>query len=309
MRLVLALCLAGFAAGAAPARADVPKVVTDIPPVHSLVAMVMEGVGTPTLLLDTGADAHSFQLRPSKAAALADAGLVVWIGPAMTPWLERPLGNLAGGARQRVLLEAPGTVTRTFGETDEAGHDGADDGHDHAGIDPHAWLDAGNAGVWLDLIAADLSQLDSGNAALYAANADRARAAIARIDAEIAALLKPVGAHPFVVSHDALGYFAARYGLTIAGTVAAGDATAPGAAHLRDLQARMGRTDAQTDAMCIFPEANHDPRQVAALAADTGTRIGGVLDPEGTGMEPGPQVYPAILTGLADTLLACLLPG
>jgi zinc transport system substrate-binding protein len=42
------------------------------------------------------------------------------------------------------------------------------------------------------------------------------------------------------------------------------------------------------------------------LAADTGLRIGGALDPEGAGLEPGPQVYAAVLTGLAETLIACL---
>ena len=41
-----------------PALADAPRVATDIPPVHFLAAMVMEGVGTPDLLLPPGASPH-----------------------------------------------------------------------------------------------------------------------------------------------------------------------------------------------------------------------------------------------------------
>ena len=44
----------------------------------------------------------------------------------------------------------------------------------------------------------------------------------------------PVKDRPFIAFHDAYGYFTAHYGLTMAGTVSAGDAAAPGARHLAD---------------------------------------------------------------------------
>jgi zinc transport system substrate-binding protein len=298
--------------------ADVPRVITDIPPVNALVAQVMGDLGQPVLLLDKGADAHSFQLRPSQAAALAEADLVVWIGPEMTPWLDRAVEGLASGVAQLRLLQAEGTHLRSFDEGaaqdhddhgDEAGHDHAseapaEDGHahDHAhdGVDPHAWLDPGNARLWLGLIAADLARIDPANAAAYQANAAQAAAGIATLDARLDAALAPVRDKPFVVFHDAYGYFADHYGLTIAGTVAPGDAAPPGAAHLAELQASLGK------AQCIFPETQHDPKMAETLAADTDLRIGGALDPEGAGLEPGPQVYAAVLTGLAETLITCL---
>jgi zinc transport system substrate-binding protein len=301
-----------------PAAAEVPRVITDIPPVQALVAQVMGDLGAPVLLLDKGADAHSFQLRPSQAAALAEAALVVWIGPEMTPWLDRAVEGLATDVAQLRLLEADGTYLRSFGEgaapdhddhADEAGHDhaaepAAEDGHEHdhahEGVDPHAWLDPGNARLWLGLIAAELARLDPANAATYQANAAQAEADVAALDARLDAALAPVRDKPFVVFHDAYGYFADHYGLTIAGTVTLGDAAPPGAAHLAELQARLGQ------ALCIFPETQHDPKMVETIAADTGLRTGGALDPEGAGLEPGPQVYEAILSGLADTLVACL---
>ena len=182
MRYIISLVLASLAL---PAWAEVPKVVTDIPPVHALVAQVMGDLGTPDLLLERGASEHDFQLRPSQAAGLADAGLVVWIGPELTPWLDRALEGLGEGAKQLPLLAVPGTVTHAYAEGGahmEAGHDdhghddhaeeaaGHDD-HDHSGTDPHAWLDPANAKLWLGAIAQDLSDLDPDNAATYAANA------------------------------------------------------------------------------------------------------------------------------------------
>ena len=319
MRYTISFLTASALAGlATPAAAQVPRVITDIPPVQALVAQALGDLGQPVLLLDKGADAHSFQLRPSQAAALAEADLVVWIGPEMTPWLDRAVEGLATDVAQLRLLEAEGTHLRSFGEdpaedhddhADEAGHDhaaepAAEDGHEHDhahdGVDPHAWLDPANAQLWLGLIAAELARLDPANAATYQANAAQAQAEVAALDARLDAALAPVRDKPFAVFHDAYGYFADHYGLTIAGTVALGDAAPPGAAHLAELRASLGK------ALCIFPETQHDPKMVETLAADTGLRIGGALDPEGAGLEPGPQVYGAILSGMTDTLIACL---
>ncbi len=58
-----------------------PDVAASIAPVHSLVARVMQGAGTPHLLLPPGASPHDHALRPSDAAALERAALVFWVGP------------------------------------------------------------------------------------------------------------------------------------------------------------------------------------------------------------------------------------
>jgi zinc transport system substrate-binding protein len=118
----------------------------------------------------------------------------------------------------------------------------------------------------------------------------------------VAQILAPVQGKPLVVYHDAYGYFAAHYGLNVAASVAAGDAASPGAARLRDLQAAMGNGAA----LCIFPEANHDPRLVAQMAEATGARLGGVLDPEGSAQEPGPDAWAGLMRGMATTIAECL---
>ena len=292
MRYTLSLMFATLIA--APALAEVPAVVTDIAPVHALVAMVLGDLGTPVLRLDKGADPHDFQLRPSQARAVAGAGLVVWIGPAMSPWLDRALQGTGTAGAQLALLTAPGTATRPYAK---AGEDHADDG-----LDPHAWLDPDNAEAWIGVIAAELARLDPANAVTYAANAAAARTRIAALDRDIAARLAPVRNRPFVVFHDAFGYFAAHYGLSRAGAISPGDATSPGAARLRDLTAKAAGT------VCIFPEVNHDADLSSQMAATSGARLGAAMDPEGTSLTPGPDLYPALMTGLSDALTGCLAP-
>ena len=110
---------------AGAASAEVPKVATDITPVHSLVARVMQGAGSPSLIVAPGATPHGYSMRPSEAAALEVADIVIWIGPELTPWLEGAIGTLAADAHSLALLDAPGTRRLAFRQ-------GATfDAHDH----------------------------------------------------------------------------------------------------------------------------------------------------------------------------------
>ena len=130
----------------ATAMADVPRVMTDIAPVHSLTAQVMGDLGAPDLLLPPGADPHDFALRPSDAENLGAADLVIWVGHGLTPWLEEPLETLAGGATHLSLLETDGWDTLDIRELEEIaaegdhdhGHDDKEDGHDGHDHDDHA---------------------------------------------------------------------------------------------------------------------------------------------------------------------------
>lgn len=314
MRYTISLTMASLAA--TTVFAEVPRVVTDISPVHSLVAQVMGDLGAPDLLLEPGADEHSFQLRPSQAAALNQAGVVFWVGPELTPWLERALKTVPDTVSQVALLRASGTATRDYGAagTEPAPVDARDNGaetqataasdldRDSGAVDPHAWLSPANATAWVDVIAAELSRLDPENAATYAANAASAALSIAAADTAARAALAPVADRPFVVAHDAYGYFTHTYGLTIAGALAEGDAAAPGAARvaaLRDMVAAGG-------AVCLFPEPQHDPAVLEQLTEGGSARIGGALDPVGSTLAPGPQMYSALLTGIATTIATCL---
>ena len=108
--------------------AEPPKVATDILPVHGLVAKVMDGVGAPSLILPPSASPHGYAMRPSEARALAEAGLIIWVGESLTPWLERAVENMAPDAVSVELLGVKGTKLLEFREGAGFEHD-----HDHGG--------------------------------------------------------------------------------------------------------------------------------------------------------------------------------
>ena len=287
MRYTISLCLTTLLASTA-AFADVPKVVTDFGPVDSLVRQVMGDLGQPVMLLPPGGDPHDFQMKPSQAQALSDADLIFWDGPELMPALADAIATLGTNAKSVPLLQAGGGKIRQF-EGDE-------------GTDPHAWLDPTNAQSWLATIATDLAAKDPANAATYAANASAAQSAIATLDAELTAQLAPIKAKPFVVFHDAVGYFADHYGLKVAGAIELGDASEPGAAQLTSIKTIL--TD--TGAVCVFPELGRDPKFIETVTEGSTARIGEGQDVEAIMLDPGPGQYATLLRNLATTLTDCL---
>src|SRR3546814_13273197 len=70
-----------------------------IAPLHSLVAGVMGGVGTPSLLVAAGASEHTYTMRPSAARAVDEARLVFWMGEGLERFLAEPVAALGGRDR------------------------------------------------------------------------------------------------------------------------------------------------------------------------------------------------------------------
>ena len=269
------LALFGLAAGPALA-ADVPRVTSDIPPVHSLVSSVMGELGRPRLLTPPGASPHGYALRPSEAATLEASDVVFWTSEALTPWLAREIDALAPDAVSVELMALDGTrrlAVRHEATFAAAASDGPDDGvdpdehadldghpddattdegggHEHgdAAHDPHGWLDPRNARSWLDAIADTLSRLDPDNAAVYAANAAATRAELEALVRRVDERLAAVRERPFVVFHDSFQYFEERFGLRAAGALSPSDASAASPARLQRVRDGVRRLDVG----CVF---------------------------------------------------------
>ena len=333
MRLPLALAttlLAGtsLAGGAAAAP---PDVVATIQPIHSLAAGVMAGVAEPVLLVPAGNSPHSFQMKPSQAAALQGADVVFWVGEALETFLEKPLATLGRDTVVVELLEAPGVTLlkpREGGawephEHDEAAadehdhdhdhdHDHAeaaaevdhdhDHGHGHEEVDAHIWLGPDNARAIVRAMAGALGEADAANAARYSANADAVVARIDALEAELRQELAPVQAKPFIVLHDAYAYFEQAFGLNAAGSITVSPDRPPGAQRLAELRAKIE----QQDATCVFAEPQASPELVTTLVDGTGAGVG-TLDPEGSSAIPtGPDAWFTLMRGNAKELVTCL---
>lgn len=283
-----------------PAQGEPVRVVTDIAPVHSLAALVMGETGQPSLLVEQAVSPHDTTLRPSKARDLERADIVFWVGPALTPWLERPLGALAPTARQIALLPlAPVHHTNREAAVFD-GHE-HDHEHEHGDDDPHAWLDPLNGAAWLDVMAKALAEKDPDNAATYRANAAAARAELLRLQREIAAILSIDAPNTYMTGHDALQYFEHRFGLSPLGAVASSDDARPGPRRIRAIRDHA----AEHDLRCVFvsPGAATGLLDTAFDGLDA-QRI--PLDQNGGELTPGPALYGDMLRNMARAMATCL---
>jgi zinc transport system substrate-binding protein len=279
----------------APAEAA-PKVLATLKPVHSLVAAVMTGTGTPDLLIGGALSEHSYELKPSDARKVHSANLIFEIGPDMESYLT---GALAGSRNKVVILEqAPGIRLQ------QARHGGLwedEDNHAHGLTDPHVWLDPQNAIAMTKAITVALAKADPANAALYQANANKRLAELQTLDNEIANQLAPLRTKPYLVFHDAYHYFEARYGLNPLGSITVSPDRPVGARRIAELRA----TVAEGKTLCIFREPQFPPKLIDSLDASNKAKIG-VLDPLGADLPPGPSLYPTLLRNLAQSLTNCL---
>ncbi len=194
---------------------------------------------------------------------------------------------------------------------EEAGHDDHDhedhaaadghEGHDHGEHDPHAWLSPDNGAVWLNAIAAKLSAADPDNAGAYFANAAAGREELATLSAEIIEILDPVRGRNFIVFHDAYQYFETAFDFPASGAISVSDASDPSPARVAEIQARV----AEQGVSCVLSEPQFNPGIVAAVMEGSEANTG-VLDPLGSDLEIGPDLYGNVLRNLATALADCL---
>lgn len=319
--LLLAAALLARPVAAADTAVDAPpppRVVATIQPIHSLVAAVMEGVGEPpTLLVRPGASPHAYQSRPSEAAALRGADLVVWVGGGLETFLAKAVGDLDGRTKVLELMAAPGVdllPSREGGTWDDdhggahpdgeaAAHGPAEHGGDGA-RDAHLWLSPANARAIVRAVAVSLAGIDPARAGRYRANAEATAVRLDDLEDELAAQLAPVRGRPYVVLHDAYQYLEQAFGLRAVGSITVNPERQPGARRLAALRERLRRQGA----VCVFgePQQAAGTRLVATVAEGTGAGTGELDAEGGVRIEPGPEAYFALMRHNADALADCL---
>ena len=315
--------------GVSAANADV-NVVTSIKPVHSLVSSVMQGVGSPTVIIEGAGSPHTYSLKPSQAKQLQDADLVFWMGDELETFLEGPIQNIAKNAKSIKLIDSHGLKKIKFREGgmfdehddhddhddhdkeehakddhDDHGHDKhAKDDHDdhgHGEFDPHVWLDPINAKAIVHEIEEALVKADPKNAKKYEANAVRMAGKLDQLVTELRVQLQPVQGKGFIVFHDAYQYFEQRFGVAAIGSITVSPEVMPGAERVKALREKIRGLRAT----CVFSEPQFEPKLVRTLVDGTGVQTG-VLDPLGSSLTKGPDLYFELVREMARSLKECL---
>jgi zinc transport system substrate-binding protein len=304
------LCLALLIAALRPAPVScAPSVVASIAPLHSLVVGVMDGIGRPALIVQGYGSPHSYQMRPSDAAALQAADLVFWIGEPLETFLRKPLQALPRKARVVAMIDTPGLrllANRGSGVWD-AGHDEQHaprerhTGSAPATLDPHIWLEPTNAKHLVTVIANELGALDPSNANRYRVNSQQLKTRIDDLDRELGAKLARVRGIPFIIFHDAFQYFEVRYGLRSVGAMISSPERLPGAKRVQALRTQIRELGVR----CIFQEPQFESALIRTLSEGTAARVA-VIDPLGAAFQPGRDVYFKMMQSNTTSIVDCL---
>ncbi|MBA2523254.1 MAG: zinc ABC transporter substrate-binding protein, partial [Solirubrobacterales bacterium] len=221
-------------------------------------------------ILAANADPHEYEPRPSDAEALLDADLVVKSGGDLDGWLDQLVEGSGSDAPVLTLID--------FVQT-RPGPDGSDD--------PHWWHDPENAVAAVATIRDRLVEFDPDDAAAYRSNAAAYIAKLKALERRIGACIGaiPAAKRKLVTSHDALGYYADRFGIEVVGAAipALSTQAQPSAGETADLIDLIERTNVST----VFPEAGVSTELEATIADEAGATVGGnlwadTLGPEGS---------------------------
>jgi zinc/manganese transport system substrate-binding protein len=270
--LIASLGLTGLARAAARAAPPVPVVAS-----FSILADMVRQIGGPavavTAFVGPDEDVHIYEPRPKDLRTLTQAALLVQNGLGLEGWMVRLIGS--AGFNGAIVTAAQKVVPRTMTETGG-----------EVATDPHAWQDPRNGVLYAQAIAEGLAAADTANAPLYRDNAAAYAARIAQTGDWIEAALKPIPApeRRIITTHDAFGYYGARYGIEFLAAEGISTEFEPSAKAIAALIAQIRREKVRA----VFIENMTGDRMARMLARETGAQLGGTVYSDALSPADGP---------------------
>jgi zinc/manganese transport system substrate-binding protein len=239
-------------------------------------------------LLRPGGDPHDYDPRPSDVEAVASATVVFRSGGEVDEWLSDVIDNAGGDAEVVSLMDSVERLDN----------------------DPHWWQDPGNGVRAVQAIRTELTKIDPGGRAIYGRRAARTIRTLGGLDRRISACLErvPPAKRKIVTTHDALGYFARRYGIEVVGAVIPSLST-QAQASAGDVQ-RLVEQIRSEHVEAVFPESSVNPDIERAIAREAGARIGDSLYADSLGPEGSAgETYAGALAADAAALVRGMSGG
>jgi ABC-type Zn uptake system ZnuABC Zn-binding protein ZnuA len=279
----------GSSTGAAGA---IPVVVTT-----TQLGDIVRNVGGPAVtvrqILQPNTDPHDYQPRPKDLEAATGAKVVFVSGDNLDAWVGEVVANAGGAAT--VVDVGKGRPYTVPGESS---------GREASRFDPHWWHDPRNVEYAVRRVRAALEAADPAATASINRSAGAYLARLGALDRGIASCMNQVPARQrkLVTDHDAFGYFAARYGISVVGTVIPSQTTQaqPSAGELARLSVLIRREGVKA----VFPESSLNPKLADAIARQTGAMVGRPLygDTLGPHGSPG-ETYIGMERANADAMV------
>lgn len=233
---------------------------------------------------------HDYALSPGDMRKLTQARVVVMNGLGMEAFLQKALptdGSIAvidSGKGVDVIKEAAEDAHAHEPEDDGHAHEGH--GHDHGGVNPHAFSSPRQAAVMVRNIGQGLAKAAPEAAANCPATADAYAARLEALGERLAA----VGAHAarknVIALHDGMAYLLRDAGLNLVAVIQEDEESQPSAARLLELV----RIIKKTGPVALVSEPQYSEKPVRTLSEETGVPVAR-LDPLASGPLDAPLSY------------------
>ena len=280
------------------------KVVTTIKPIHSLVAGVMDGLGSPSLIVDGSNSPHNFSLKPSHAKMIEDAEIIFWVGEDLETFMIKPLESIANNATKVSFMDLDSIIKLKFKEENILEVEGYDDDHDdhddHADgeFDAHIWLDPKNAIEIVNEIAKTLSLKDPNKKNVYYSNAEKLNHSLNELIEKINLSINKDAR--FIVFHDAYQYFEKRFDVSSAGALILNEEALPSAKKVSEIHKIIKKQNIN----CIISEPQFNPNIIKSIAQDSSI-LTGSFDPLGSSFDTNKNLYFEMILSLSNSLKDC----
>lgn len=145
--------------------------------------------------------------------------------------------------------------------------DDSHDEHHHGEYDPHTWLDPVLAQTMVDEILKAMISIDATNESTYRSNATALKERFSQLDQAYTQSLANCVNQETIISHDAYGYLAKRYGFEFHAITGFSPQDEPSAKILAEL-----KKEAEEGITHILIEENNITRFADTLASETGLK-------------------------------------
>lgn len=166
-------------------------------------------------LLPIGSDPHAYQAAPADVAKISESDVLILNGLEYEHFIE-PLLENAGG--ERIIIEATTGLTPIEEQANEAE---SGQGQEHEAGDPHMWLAPNLVITYVENIRDGFIQADPEGEEIYKVNAENYINQLQALDVWIVEQVNQIPSERklLVTNHEALTYFAERYGFEVVDSI------------------------------------------------------------------------------------------
>jgi len=245
------------------------KVAASIFPIYDITKEIAGDKIDVNLILPPGASPHTFEVSASQIKNLQNTKLFFVNGQNLDSWVENISSSVSGS--QTIDL----SEVVDLQQLDENNPNHRPDEED-SGFDPHYWLNPKNVYAVSEEILNQLVVLSPEDEQYFLGNYNNFVNELQSKDTEWKDKMNSLLDKNIFVFHDAWGYFADSFDLTIVGTFEPFPGQEPTPKYLKELQTAVKENNIKT----LFVEPQLSQSSIKTLAIDLGVQIE-VLDPLG----------------------------